>query len=427
MSVDLPAPFSPRRAWTSPARRSKSTPSFATIRPKRFVMPRSSSAGSMGGRSVLRLGALADLVRRRDVAARDLRLDRLHLRGVLLAGRADLANADAVVLQAADDVRAALVAVVLDRLDRVEDRHVDLLQRARDDLRAEVGLVGVDADRLHALLLRRVDRAEAAGARDLEDDLRALGDLVERDLLALVLRREALRVAVERLDAGVGLLGAGLEARDVVVDRRDLLAADARERAAVVLGVERREVADEVAGLLLLEGQPDDVLRLALHRQRRVVDDRELLLRELLRGRLDGVGHEEAVADDQVVLLRGERRQVRDVVRVLLGDQDAAVDAELLDGALEALVRQLVERAVVEAADVRYEADLDLLALRRARGAAGAARAAGAVVVAAAARGNSERANGTCEGDRHRPERPTVHCSSLEFLLAGTGLPPLPA
>src|SRR3954454_5028093 len=415
MSVDLPAPFSPRRAWTSPARRSKSTPSLATMRPKRFVMPRSSSAASIRS-----LGAaLPHRVGRRDLAVLDLVLDRLDLVGVLLARRADLADADAVVVEVGDDVGAALVAVVLDGLDRVEDRDVDLLQRARDDLRAEVGLVGVDPDRLDALLLGGVDRAEAAGARDLEDDLRALGDLVERDLLALVLRREALRVAVKRRDAGIGLLRARLEARDVVVDRRDLLAADARQRATVVLGVQRGQVADEVAGLLLLERQADDVLRLALHPGRVEVDDRELGARELLRRRRHGVGHEEAVADDEVVLLLRQRRQVRDVVRVLLRHEHATVDAELLDGALEALVRQLVERAVVEAADVGDETDLDLLALRRARGAA--ARAASAVVVAAAARSNAERADGHGEGDGHRPERPSVHCSSfVQFLLAGT-------
>src|SRR4051794_25623086 len=243
MSVDLPAPFSPRSAWTSPACRSKSTPSLATMRPKRFVMPRSSSARSMPS-----LGrALPHRVGRRDLPVEDLLLDVLDLSGVLLARRADLADADAVVLQAVHGVRAALVGVVLDGLDRVEHRDVHLLEGARDDLRPEIGLVGVDADRLHALLLGRVDRAEAARARDLEDDLRALGDLVERDLLALVLRREALRVAVEGRDARIGLLRAGLEAGDVVVDRRDLLAADAAHRAAVVLGVQARQIPDEVA------------------------------------------------------------------------------------------------------------------------------------------------------------------------------------
>ena len=38
MSVDFPAPFSPIRAWTSPARSSSETSSFATTPGNRFVM-----------------------------------------------------------------------------------------------------------------------------------------------------------------------------------------------------------------------------------------------------------------------------------------------------------------------------------------------------------------------------------------------------
>ena len=152
----------------------------------------------------------------------------------------------------------------------VEDRLVDVLHRRGHDLIAEVGLVGVDADRLHALLLGGVDHAEAALARDLEDDLRALLDLVERELLALRLVDEVLRVAVDRLDVRVRGLRAGLVAGDVVVDRRDLLAADGADRlAVVVLDVEARHVAGEVARLLLLEEQALDVGRLALQTTRR--------------------------------------------------------------------------------------------------------------------------------------------------------------
>ncbi len=40
MSVDLPAPFSPSRAWTSPARTSKSMPRRTWKGPKALVMPR---------------------------------------------------------------------------------------------------------------------------------------------------------------------------------------------------------------------------------------------------------------------------------------------------------------------------------------------------------------------------------------------------
>ena len=187
------------------------------------------------------------------------------------------------------------------------------------------------------------------------------------ELLAEVLLDEVLGVAVEGLDVRVGLLGAGLEAGDVGVHRRDLLAADRGDDlvAALVLGVERGERADEIAGLGLLEQQAVDVRGLALHRRLRVVDDREVRVGELPGDGLDRLGHQEADADHDVVLLLGERGQVRHVVRVLAGRQHAALDAELRLGPLEALVGELVERAVVEAADVGDETDLDLLALRR--------------------------------------------------------------
>src|SRR5947208_13336568 len=47
-SVDLPAPFSPSSACTSPSAASKSTWSFATTPGNRFVIPRSSTAASIG-------------------------------------------------------------------------------------------------------------------------------------------------------------------------------------------------------------------------------------------------------------------------------------------------------------------------------------------------------------------------------------------
>ena len=46
ISVDLPAPFSPSSAWTSPWRRSKLTSSLASTPGNRFVIPRSSSRGA---------------------------------------------------------------------------------------------------------------------------------------------------------------------------------------------------------------------------------------------------------------------------------------------------------------------------------------------------------------------------------------------
>src|SRR5881409_2713202 len=50
-SVVLPAPFSPRRACTSPAAASKSTWSLATTAGNRFVIPRKATAAGMVGGS----------------------------------------------------------------------------------------------------------------------------------------------------------------------------------------------------------------------------------------------------------------------------------------------------------------------------------------------------------------------------------------
>ena len=94
------------------------------------------------------------------------------------------------------------------------------------DVLAEVRLVGVDADPAHVLLLRGGEGAEAALARDLEDHVRAAGDLVERELLALRLVDEVLRVGVQGRDPRVRRLRARLVARDVAVDGRDLEPAD---------------------------------------------------------------------------------------------------------------------------------------------------------------------------------------------------------
>src|SRR6266702_330615 len=127
ISVDLPAPFSPSSACTSPRRRSKSTPSFATTAPNLFVMPRSSSAscssGCVGVTSAGRPDPRSDLVSRPpasrnrslrslfhcvgdvgDLARLDVGCDLVELGGVLLARRVQLAEADAAVGQRVDDV-----------------------------------------------------------------------------------------------------------------------------------------------------------------------------------------------------------------------------------------------------------------------------------------------------------------------------------
>src|SRR3954454_8750818 len=173
MSVDLPAPFSPSSAWTSPARRSRSTRSLATRLPKRFVTPRSSRAGA----STTAVGLLDFRRDVGDLARLDPVLDLLDLVLVLGPDVVDLAEADAVGLDVEDGV-AGLELVVLQALDRLEHRLVDLLERRGHDVRPQVGLVGVHADALLVGVLGGVERAEAAGAGDLEHDLRPLLDLV---------------------------------------------------------------------------------------------------------------------------------------------------------------------------------------------------------------------------------------------------------
>src|SRR3954454_7432813 len=111
ISVDLPAPFSPSRAWISPRRSWRSTASLAVSAPKRLVMPRSSSASpaasaSDGDTSAnVRPASLLDGVGHRDGAGREVRLHLVDLVLVLGPGRRDLADARALVLDVERGVR----------------------------------------------------------------------------------------------------------------------------------------------------------------------------------------------------------------------------------------------------------------------------------------------------------------------------------
>src|SRR5581483_8999243 len=333
ISVDLPAPFSPRRACTSPSRRSKFTSSFAITPGKRFVIPRSSRRGASAiARAILSrrgvrppcggptlVASFRPLLDGRGDALDLAGLEELELRGDGVLDRrrhlrAPLAVADAADVRAELLVRAALQRAPLGGLDRVVDGDVDALQRARHHPRTEVALVGVHADSELPLLVCRVEHAEPALARDLELDDGALRDLVERLLLALRLGDEVLRVVVERLDPRVGLLRAVLEAGDVPVDRRDLQTTDGADRLALVrLRPETGGIADEVARLLLAEQQPLDVLRLVLHRRDVDVDDRELVVGIRRRDRIERVRHQEADADRDPGAGLHARLEVRDV------------------------------------------------------------------------------------------------------------------
>src|SRR5919201_6612592 len=159
ISVVLPAPFSPRRAWISPARTSKLMSSLARTPGKRLVMPRISSAG---GRSVMcsRCGGPATAGPPPAHARSFERVERprLHVGDRLVdlrlkAGRrrdvADRRDADAAIARVIGEV-ATLQALVLPTFERVVDRALQVLLSARDDaalgIRERVVLVDVDPD-----------------------------------------------------------------------------------------------------------------------------------------------------------------------------------------------------------------------------------------------------------------------------------------
>src|SRR5918912_49962 len=113
MRVDLPAPFSPRRAWTSPLASSKSTWSFATTPGKRLVMPFNSRSGasamardkckgaSLGPAPLRGSSGLAERVRNLERPVQDLLLDLVDLvEDALRHLRAHRAETHAVLLEA---------------------------------------------------------------------------------------------------------------------------------------------------------------------------------------------------------------------------------------------------------------------------------------------------------------------------------------
>src|SRR5215475_504388 len=385
ISVDLPAPFSPSSAWTSPCRRSKSTWSFATTPGNRFVMPLSSrtvegSTATAGDSREAADGALLERSRDLDLARDDLLLQLVHLVDQRLRhGRVDLADVHAAVLQVEQQVVAALELALRDQLRGLKDAVVDALDAGGEDALGVVVLVLVDADAPDAGLVGSLQRPEPAAARDLEQHLGALRDLVLSDRLALVRGDEVLGVADQDLDVRVVELRAVLVAGDPDVDRRDLQPADRADDllAALLLRHLGGEVADQAARLVRRVGQAHHVLAAVEGRPLDVVvGDREVDVRVVLGDGVGGVGEQEAGRDDQVGLLADGLRQVRDVVRGRVRLQLGRLDPELGLRAVEALLLRLVEGAVVELADVADQRD-ELVGVRaRRRGGRAAALAA---------------------------------------------------
>src|SRR5437660_1768181 len=138
ISVDLPAPFSPSSACTSPCRRSRLTLSFASTPGNRFVIPRSSRRGA---------SAIARASLSSKLAGHGARADRL------VGGdpRIELADPDRATACPEDDVLAAVVDAGHGVPDNLRRRHLQQLE-----------LVELQPD--HVLLVRTGDRCVGAHA-----------------------------------------------------------------------------------------------------------------------------------------------------------------------------------------------------------------------------------------------------------------------
>src|SRR2546430_1200316 len=160
ISVDLPAPFSPSSACTSPRRTSNETSSLATTPGNSLRIPCISRTRSSATRSHPtkkreegRPGSppscravLRKHCRNLELVMDDLRLELLHQldpRRMLLRDlRGDLAHAHTVVTQVEAAVLAALEVAVRGRDERVVNAGVGLLRGPRAHALRELLLVG---------------------------------------------------------------------------------------------------------------------------------------------------------------------------------------------------------------------------------------------------------------------------------------------
>src|SRR5918998_258653 len=380
MSVDLPAPFSPRRPRISPRLSLSEMLSFAFTGPNVLVMSRiSRTAGASATPaapsclSPSDMWNLVDGVRDLDLAAYDVLAGLVD--GVLdLLGHVAVeapvgGQRDALLLQAAVHRLANRLLLLGGLLDRLLDGDVHALDDARQNrgFFEAFGLVRVHTDGEDVLLGGRLEEPAARVAGRMVDHVGALLDLLLADLLAPGRVVEGLgtraRVLGDDLAVGADRLDPGLVSRLELPDQRPLQAVQEVDDllvggrvVGVLLGHEAGDDAGEVRALLLPEDEVYDVLRVLDHG----VDDGVLDVRVLRRDLGEVLGHEEADGEDRVVAVIRELGEVVGVVRRGRRLQVPALDPEALLGGLHALVGRVVEPLVPEAADVEHQRRLYL-------------------------------------------------------------------
>ena len=135
---------------------------------------------------------------------------------------------------------------------------------------AEVREVAVEPDAPDAANTGGGQCAEAASARGREDDVRTTVDLLVGDPVAARLMEKVSGVASQHRDVGKSPSGAGREAVQEALDRRNAVSADQRDDVARVQAWsglplhQPAEVADEITRLAVVEDERGRVRR-ALH------------------------------------------------------------------------------------------------------------------------------------------------------------------
>src|SRR3990170_7523338 len=312
-----------------------------------------------------------------DLAGDDVSLQRLQARYDILDYRLVVlvdGVADAVLLQA-EGADAGLVGPVHHRPDRLVHCHIHTLQHAGEDLAALVRLdgerlVGVHADGDLFLDHRRLENPHAGQAGGVVDDIRAAVVLRRGELLALDRVAEGLSrgsgVVAEYLSLAVTVLDPGDVARLERLDERDLHTA--HEADLVGLGLQAGRATDQEGPFILLKQQADHVGLVG----NEAVHDGELHAPEVLGRTRDAVREEEPDTEEQVRLLPGEQAQ-QFLAVLAAGGGLKFLGLNPANHILRRLVQScgghVVGREVAPASDIVDEADLELLGLRRRRGA----------------------------------------------------------